>query len=541
MTQNWDIKHKKEVKDLKELVSVLLKNRGIKNKKAFLNPPKPSSYSLKELGIKDISLSIKRINEAILSKEEIVVYGDYDADGICATAILWRALFKLGAKATPFIPDRFEDGYGINPKSVEKIRKMFPNASLIITVDNGIVAFDGVKVANKLGFKVIVSDHHAARKNLPDAYSIIHTTNTSGAGLAWVLASQLSGTDSDSELAAIGVIADQLPLVGFNRAVTKYGINNLNHTQNIGLKKILVTAGLIGKKIGTYEINYAIAPRINATGRMASGMDALRLLCTTNRERAQKLAILLNNLNSQRQETVTEALKLTEKTIEISPGVITLAHKDYHEGVIGLIASKLVEKYYQPAIVFSIQKNIVKASARSVLGFNIIEAIRAAEEFIIEGGGHEGAAGFTISETNITPFIQKIQEVSIPLLTREVLSRKLRIDCPIDFSLLNYELYDKLSAFEPFGVGNPGPTFVSNGVSISRVREVGSSGQHKKLLLQKEGNKIEAILFNYEQSLAPGNYDVVYKLSMNEWNGKKSLELKISDLKNNDRRRNIQK
>lgn len=530
MGLSWDIKHKNEVKKADELVEILLKNRGIGNKEAFLRPPDPSSYSHKDLGIKDIKSAVARIKTAIADNEEIIVYGDYDADGICATAILWRALYGLGAKATPFIPDRFEDGYGINPKSVKKIRKLFPSASLLVTVDNGVVAFEGVETANKLGFEVIISDHHAPKNKFPKAFSVVHTLHTSGAGLAWILASALTGEPRDMELAAIGVIADQLPLTDFNRSLAKYGIKELNNTQNTGLKKLLAVSGLIGKNIGTYEINFAIAPRINATGRMASGMDALRLLCTTNRARAESLAVLLNNLNLQRQDTVSSALKLTEETLDTRKGIITLAHKDYHEGVIGLIASKLVEKYYQPAIVFSIQKEIVKASARSVSGFNIIEAIRGAEEFIIEGGGHEGAAGFTIKEVNIEPFIQRLQKVAGPLLTTEVLSKKLKIDCPLEFGLLNHDIYNKIADFEPFGVGNPSPTFVTKGVKVTKVREVGSAGQHKKLFLEKNGNKIEAILFNYVGGLTNGVYDIVYKLSLNEWNGRSSLELKLSDI-----------
>lgn len=537
MTENWELKYKKLIKDKEELRSLLLINRGITSKKDrqnFISPPLPGIFSAHDIGInqEELEKSVQRIKHAIGKKELIVVFGDYDADGICATAILWRALHKLGAKVFPYIPDRFEDGYGINPESVKKIKNTYPETSLIVTVDNGIVAFAGVKQAKDLGMDVIITDHHAAKDKLPEVFSIVHTTQTSGAGISWFLSSILLGFGQDLELAAIGVIADQLPLLGFNRSIAKYGIAALGKTNITGLKKLYVTAGLIGKKIGTYEINFAIAPRLNAAGRLAEGIDALRLLCTTDSKRAEKLATLINELNIKRQNTVDRAISLAEATTEISSGAVIMAmSKEYHEGVIGLIASRLSEKHYLPAIVFSLKDDIAKASARSISGINIIQIIREAEEYILEGGGHAGAAGFTIEIDKIEIFSRKIQSVAKPLLTADVLKRKTVIDCELEFSLLNQETYEVINGFEPFGIGNPGPVFMSKGVEILRVSEVGSDGKHKKLQLKKDGHTIEGIIFNFPEKLKLGFVDIVYKLSLNEWRGKTKLELVVKDIK----------
>ncbi len=535
--KDWEVKSTVTPKNIKQVLDVLLKNRGLISKKdrdAFLTPLSPTEYKPADIEIdsKALKKAITRIKKAVSGQELIVIFGDYDADGICATAIMWRALHALGAKVFPYIPDRFEDGYGINPHSVEKIKKQYPEVSLIVTVDNGIVAFEGIAQANKLGIQVIVTDHHANLKKLPDAFCIVHTTITSGAGISWFLSHAIHGYDSDLELAAIGVIADQLPLLGFNRSLAKHGIESLNETSNLGLKKLFATAGLLGKKIGTYEINFAIAPRINAAGRLAEGLDALRLLCTTDRARAEKLAALLNKLNTKRQSTVDEALKIAENETKVLPGtIVTAVHASYHEGIIGLIASRLTEKYYLPSIVFSAQKDVYKASARSISGLNIIKVIRSAEEFILEGGGHEGAAGFTIEAAKVHLFIEKIQEVAKPLLTDEVLKRKTTVDCELDFSLLNQETYDEILRLEPFGAKNPSPVFVTRDVEIIEARDVGESGKHKKLLMGKNGLKIGGIAFNFIDAIKKGKADIVYRLSQNEWRGNKTLELTVKEIK----------
>ena len=538
--KRWEIKNKSKTADILE---ILLENRGIKTKKEkewFLNPTHPGGLSLPSVGLsrKAMQMAVDRIAEAIKRNEKIVVYGDYDADGVCATAILWEILDSLGADVLPYIPDRFNDGYGLSGKSVEKLKAEVEDLKLIITVDNGIVAYNGVDAAKKLGVDVIISDHHQASGKLPSAYSIIHTTQTSGAGVAWFFAKEISRKLKNDaqigklELVAIGVIADQLPLVGVNRSLVKYGLEELNTITRLGLRKLLMVSGLLEKKIGTYEVGFMIAPRINAPGRMASGMDALRLLCTRNPKRAEDLALTLNKLNKERQDTVEAAVSFMEGNLPTGlESVIVMADANYHEGVIGLIAGRVVEKLNRPAIVLSMRAEIAKGSARSVPGFNIIEAIRAQSELIIEGGGHEMAAGFSIEIKNIAEFSQKINEYATPLLGSEVLERKLMIDCELGFSQVNQKVYNTLAQLEPYGVGNPAPVFATRNVKIVSQRLVGKLNNHLKMVLEHDSTKVEAMMFNCPDKSDAKAASVAYRMSENTWNGNTNIELILKDIK----------
>jgi single-stranded-DNA-specific exonuclease len=536
----WEIQHKFSKPNFQfsneKLIDVLLGNRGIKTKKAkqeFLNPKHPNDFTPKDVGIseKEIIKAVKRIKEAVKNKEQVIVYGDYDADGICATAILWEALDSLGAKAIPFIPDRFEDGYGINPESVKKLKEKYKDLSLIITVDNGIVAYDALREANNLEIDVIVTDHHTYEKK-PKSFSVVHTAKTSGSGVAYFLARALTKKSEGLELAAIGTIADQLPLVDINRSIVKFGLEELNSTKRLGLKKLLMVSGLIGKKLGTYEVGFLIAPRINASGRIAQGMDALRLLCTRSRVRAEKLAKLLNDLNSERQDIVVSSVKIAEKNFPKNPtSVIVMSHEDYHEGVIGLIAGKVVEKYSRPAIVMSVRGKVAKASARSVDGFSIIDAIRAHEHLIIEGGGHDMAAGFSIDIDNIDEFSAGIQKHADSYFDKNKPSKTIKIDCELDVDDVDMDLYQKISQLEPFGSANPTPVFVTFSVNVDSIKSIGSAGRHRKLSIARKTGKIDALKFNSDEDIEIAPSDIVYKLSLNEWNGKKSVEMIIRDIK----------
>ena len=362
---NWQILSKAS----KDIIETLLKNRGIKDKKEFFEPLDPLKIPLKSLNIKEseIKKAIDRIKKARENKESVIVYGDYDADGITATAIMWETLHEFGLDVLPHIPDRFEEGYGINTESVTKLKARTPNLKLIVTVDNGIVAYEGIKKAKDLGIDVIVVDHHQkGTKKLATPY-VLHATAVCGSALAWFFAKELSLTRgalvSGLELAAVGTIADQMPLIGINRSIVKYGLKQLNKTKRPGLLALFEEAkiGLAPRslgEVGTYEVNYIIAPRINAMGRLAAGIDSLRLLCTKRTDKALKLSKLLSKTNFDRQKIVDEAVVHAQSEVRgKSKGhidkVIVLAHKSYHEGVIGLVAGKLVEEFYRPVIVLS--------------------------------------------------------------------------------------------------------------------------------------------------------------------------------------------
>jgi len=553
MMKKWEIVSKSKVKSQKlkvdEIIDILLKNRGLRTKKEkgeFLKPTPPEKITLKSLKISDVSVkkAISRIKKAVKNKERIIVYGDYDADGVCATAILWETLYSLSKKSLPYIPERFSEGYGLNAESVEKIKTQNPDVKLIITVDNGIVAYDGVKKANELGIDVIITDHHQKGKKLPKAQAIIHTIEIGGAGLAWVLARELKSAirhqPSDInglELAAIGTISDQLPLVGANRSFAKYGLEVLNKTKRPGLLALFEEAAIEKGSIGTYQVNFMIAPRLNAMGRLEHAIDSLRLLCIKGRGKAQVLARLLGKTNRQRQKVVGEVLLHASKNVDEKNlgSVIILAHETYHEGVIGLAASKLVEKFYRPAIVLSKGDDYSKASARSISGFNIIETLRKMEDMWVEGGGHPMAAGFTIETSKIDVFSEKFSKAADSILTNDLLTRRLKIDLEVDFSQLNWKLENALEDFEPAGIGNPTPTFATKGVVVLNSRVVGRDAKHIKLVLQKDDKTFGAIAFGfgylYPKLMTAEKVDVAYNLMENEWMGEKKLELRVKDIK----------
>jgi len=559
--KKWEILGKFKVG---KIIDVLLENRGLKGKREkeeFFNPVHPEKISVKSLSInqKEIEETIRRIKDAIKSEEGIVIYGDYDADGICATAILWECLYSFSRNVLPYIPDRFSEGYGLNADSIQKLKSKNEKLKVIVTVDNGIVAHDAVDAASELGIDVIITDHHKKGKKLPKAYSIIHTEKISGSGIAWVLAREIkrkikitktpnlqTENNESLDLCAIGTIADQLPLIGPNRSLVRYGLVSLNKTKRPGLIALFQESGLTSqkvrkvpnlKKIGTYEVNYIIAPRINAMGRMEHALDSLRLLCTTNKKRAFELAKLLGKTNAQRQKILDKVVLHAREKARVKnwQGAIVLAHESYHEGVIGLAASKLVEEFWRPVVVVSRGEGFSKASARSVPGFNIIESIRKLDSLIVGGGGHSMAAGFTIKTDKIEVFAQEFDKISSLLLTDELLQRKVRIDTELEFSNIVWDLAEALKGFEPTGIGNPTPTFVTRSVNVLNARMLGKEGSHLRLSLEKDGKVFAVIGFGlgelFSRFLTRKTIDVAYNIFENDWNGRKNLELRIRDIK----------
>lgn len=542
----WKISHQSSpITSVEEVVTALLENRGLSttaDKNDFFKPKHPKFITLKELGISEseIEKALARIKQAKENSETIIIYGDYDADGVSATAVLWEVLHNSGFDVHPYIPDRFEDGYGLNASRVQKLKSEYPNLKLIITVDNGIVANKQVEEITTSGIDVIISDHHQVSEALPNAMAVIHTDKISGSGVAWMLARELAAkgiinTHPALDMVAIGTIADVLPLLGPNRSFVKYGLEELNRVKRPGIAQLCIQAGINADTIGVYEVAFVIAPRINSMGRLKSALDSLRLVCTRNLEYAQKIAHEISKTNSERQKIVEEVvIHAQEQAAKEQNSVLIIAHESYHEGVIGLAAAKLVEKYYRPAIVIYKGDTIAKASARSIDGFNIIENIRKVEHLIIEGGGHPLAAGFSIDVSKIEEFIKVFNENCIDLLTEDILQRSLGIDMEVDFNLLNWDLVKELKAFEPTGSGNKQPIFVSTGVKVQQFKPVGQDGKHLKLIVEQNRKKFDAIGFNlgkYASTLSIGDtIDVAYSLEENTWNGNTVLQLKLKDI-----------
>ncbi len=513
-----------------EILETLLKNRGITNKEEFLNPPKPEQLnpSNLEIDLKQLKKAIARVKEAVEKQESIVVYGDYDADGICSTAILWESLKTLGAKVLPFIPLREKEGYGLSIDGIDSILadEKYENPKLIVSVDSGIVAHEAVGYAKSKKIDVLILDHHEKPDELPKAYAIVHTTELCAAGISYVFCKEFS--DPPLELAAIATVTDLMPLIGPNRSIVKYGLESLNKTTRPGLRAVFQLAGI--EKVGTYEIGYMIGPRLNASGRIESALTGLRLLCTTNTEKALDYARDLDRINRDRQsmleEQVQHAMLLTLNNTE---RIIIAEHESYHQGVIGLIAGKLTEKYYLPSIVISKGETVSKASARSISGFNIIEAIRETSEILINAGGHPMAAGFSIETIHITNFRERMSKIALKKITEDLLERILRIDCQLDVSAINMDLYLLIAQMAPFGIGNPEPVFASD-VVVQDLRTVGAEGKHLKLKVEN----FDAIAFGkggLAKELKVGDkIKVAYNIDLNTWNNRTNLQLKIKDI-----------
>jgi single-stranded-DNA-specific exonuclease len=540
----WVIKGKTKKQKFTEqqILDILLENRNLKTKREkdlFLNPANPLDISLEEIGIdkKEFNKALSRLKKAKKNKEEIIVYGDYDADGICATAILWEALFKFKYNILPFIPNRFEDGYGITAQSIDNLKNKYKNLKVIITVDNGIVAHEAHQHAAEMGIDIIVTDHHAKDDKKNKAFAIIHTTQTSGSGVAWFFAKEICGkeqVESSLELACIGTVADQLPLIGVNRSIVLHGLKSLQKTRRKGLVHVIAGAGVEKEKIGQYEIGFVIAPRINAMGRLGDGTDALRLICTTNSQRAAELANLVNLTNSKRQKILEEVVIHSQEValVDQKKGVMLLIHESYHEGIIGLAASRLVEQFGRPAIVVAKGEKISKGSARSVTGVNITDLLRQMEELLLSIGGHEMAAGFSIDNNNLDKFSEKLELISAPEIQNLPKDKKLNIDLEIGFENVDWDLAQKLDQFEPTGNGNPKPLFATSVADVVEKKLLGSEKQHLKLKIKHGERVLDAIGFRMGENFEKLDKKVslAYNIEINSWNGVESLQLKVKDI-----------
>ena len=544
---------------LEDLIDMLLENRGITTKKereTFLHP-QLADVTTKSVGIDEIQLrkAIKRIQKAIEAQEQIVVFGDYDVDGITGSAILWETLHGMGAKCLPYIPSRMEEGYGLSIKGITNLESQIKDVRLIITTDNGIVAHEAVTFANEQGIDVIITDHHTVGETAPDAYAIVHTTKLCGAGVSYLLSKVLkknisspkpsdnSSLENDThlELAALGTVADLVPLTGANRTIVRDGLKKLQTTDRIGLLALFQQAGIKQDSLGVYDIGYLIGPRLNAAGRLESAMDSLRLLCTNDSRRAGVLAGQLEVTNRERQTLLKEAAEhaiagITNQESRIKK-ILIVGHETYPEGVIGLVAGKLVEAFYRPSIVLTIGETHSKASVRSISGFNIIEFLRLHHEYFINVGGHPMAAGFTIETVKLPMLQQALEDSAEDLLTEETMTRTLKIDCELPFPLIDQDFYDSLQQLSPFGMGNPEPTFATKKVTVESTRLLGKDAKHLRLNLQKDDTRFEAIAFGMGELSAQiksgDTIDVAYTVDENTWNGNTKIQLKVRDIQQN--------
>ncbi len=515
-----------------DLKTQLLSNRQLKDQvdiDRFFHP-KIEDYQQK-FDLANSEVAIKRIKQAIDDKETIIIYGDYDVDGLTASSIAYKSLTSLGAIAWPFIPHREKDGYGLSKSGLDAIRIAKPEAKLILTVDNGIVAVEQIEYAREIGFEVIVTDHHLPHEKLPNAVAIVHSTEMCGAGVIWCLMRKMVTPEVSQqllELVAIGTIADQISLIGTSRPLVIEGLKQLNKTNSPGLKALIKSCKVELGNISSYEIGHILAPKLNAVGRLDTAMPALKLLCTENVNKAWEYAQELMVANTNRQEITTQAVSAAGQQIDPEGKVHVVFSRDWIPGVIGLIAGRLTDEYQRPSIAIAIGEKTARGSARSVEGVNIVEHLRVVSEHLLEVGGHSGAAGFSLNSDNVEIFKRSLIEHfnKTEIVFEE---RSLMIEAQLEAKQLNKATLKILSEFEPFGMDSPRPLLMTKGLEIQDVRAVGND-KHLKIKL----SGIDGIAFgkgSLAKILKVGQLvDVAYYFEKNVFNGRENLQMKVVDL-----------
>ncbi|MDD4202502.1 MAG: single-stranded-DNA-specific exonuclease RecJ [Candidatus Omnitrophica bacterium] len=538
--------------DVHPLISKLLINRGIidlQQADTFLYGDLTHCYD--PFIMKDMEKTVLRIKQAFSKKENILVYGDYDVDGVSSVALISKAFKKLGIDVFTYIPNRIDEGYGLNEDAVRFAKKR--NISLIITVDCGISGVKEVDLANSLGIDVIITDHHEVdEENLPKAYAIIDphqkTCNypfkgLAGVGVAFKLVQAiLNKRDSVPteylDLVALGTVADIVPQISENRIFTKYGLERLQQTDSMGLRALIDLAGLKDKTLDAQHIGFGLGPRINAMGRMGAADKALELLLSEDWDEAYKLAKMLNEENARRQkieaDITTQAKEIVEREFDFKKDMVIVIEEDkWHSGVIGIVASRLVDKYHRPSIVIALDKDNGKGSGRSIPGFDLFKAISHCKDTLEGYGGHEMACGININIVNIEQFKKQINEYAKNNLDKKMLIPRVDIDACIDMSIISKELIQQLDMLKPFGPGNRKPVLASKALSLQvDSKAVGKNGI--KMWVKSRGASYEAICFNKDNISIPGMreaFDMVYTPSINTWQGLESIQLEIKDIR----------
>jgi single-stranded-DNA-specific exonuclease len=500
--------------------------------------------------------SVARIHRAIEGEELIVVYGDFDADGVTATVLLTEALRGLGVerrRIRPYIPDRVDEGYGLNMDAIERIKEF--GAGLIITVDCGIRSAAEVAYANQLGVDVIITDHHSLGRKLPEATAIINPKREdsaypermlAGVGIAYKLAEALYTVmpervvldlDTLLDLVAVGTVADLAPLHDENRSLVVAGLEVLNQLRRPGLHALAAVSGLKQGTITAQSIGFVLGPRINAAGRLEHAYSAARLLAVNNDLVARQLANELNSLNRQRQRLTAELGEMAEQMIDPQDQILIASDERFQSGLVGLVASRLAEKNYRPTIIIEKGEKLSRGSCRSIPEFHITEALDQMADLLVRHGGHAQAAGFTLRNENLETFATRMRDFAAETLGDQELVPTIEIDAEIDLADVDWALYDTLALLEPTGQGNPAPVFLSRNVTVLHHRAVGQDSSHLQLRLADANGgsptrPIQAIAFRQGDwaQIMPETIDIVYTVDVNEWNGQRNLQLVVKDI-----------
>jgi len=530
------------------LISQLLYNRGLtelSQLEAFIAADRRLSGN--PFLLPDMNRAVARIYRALLSGESIAVYGDFDADGITATALLVQGLTTLGGKVIPYIPHRLTEGYGLKTAALDNLYRQ--GVSLVISVDCGITALSEVKKAKRMRLDVIITDHHTPLPEVPPAVAVVNPrlpnsnytfSELSGVGVALKLLQALyqaigreQQLDGLIDLVALGTVADMMPLLGENRYLVKEGLKLINAAPRLGIRELIAQARLDIGRVDAESISWIIAPRLNAAGRLAHALTSYKLLMTDSPQEARQLAVWLDGKNTERQRLTTKVLaKAREQVLAqgISPLLIA-SDRDYPLGIAGPVASKLAEEFYRPAIVIRIGEQVSSGSCRSIPEFNIIAALKQCRQLFSHFGGHSRAAGFTLPTRNLPRLKQYLSQLAAAQLAGVDLRPRLDIDAEVTLPDLSGDTFRAIQQLAPFGQGNPAPTFLSRRVEVVDSRTIGSNGEHLRVKLRQGGTIWDGVGFGMGNYLAEVSspLDIVYNLEIDRWGGEERLRLNILD------------
>ena len=535
--------------DINEIVAKVLVNKNISKEElnVFINPTRKDFHN--PFLMPDMEIAVNRIIEAIDNKEKIMIYGDYDADGITSITVLKSFLEERGLDVFSYIPNRLDEGYGLNNEAIKKIYE--ENYKLIITVDCGISGIDEVEYANSLGIEVIITDHHEPADILPKALAVVDAkrkdskypfNQLAGVGVVFKLIQAISiklNLDEKEylkylDIVCIGTISDIVPLINENRVIAKLGLKLVSQTKNIGLKSLLNIAGF--KQIDSVAISFGVAPRINACGRMGNEKLALDLFLTKDYELARKLAIKLNEYNIKRQEIEKKIFNEVTQIVENKEkenACVIIGENGWHHGIIGIVASKVTEMYFKPTILICFDEDIGKGSGRSIPGFDLHEALMKCGKNLEKFGGHSMAVGVTIKKEKFEEFKSELEKYASKCNIGDIVPI-INIDSELSLKEINLENVRELKIFEPFGEGNTVPLFLFKNLKINSIRSL-SEGKHLKLTLKEDNYMIDAIGFNMgelaEKYCLDDKIDIVGSLDINSFNGNDSVQIVIKDIR----------
>jgi len=536
--------------NISRLLAKILVNRNITEEEeinVFLNPKRNNFHN--PFLMLDMEKAVERIIQAIEKNEKTIIYGDYDVDGITSITVLKKYLEERGLEVDYYIPNRLEEGYGLNKAAIQEIAEK--GYKLMITVDCGISGIEEIDLANSLGIETIITDHHEQLDELPNAYCIINPKrrdNTypfrglAGVGVVFKLIQAISiklNLDEKEylkylDIVCIGTISDIVPLKDENRVIAKLGLMLVKVTKNIGLRELIIASGY--KNIDSGMISFGIAPRVNASGRMGKQEEALKLFLTKNSEEAKKITQRLNEYNIERQEKeryiYEQAIaELENKNIEELNSIV-LAGENWHHGVIGIVASRITEKFFKPTILICIEGDEGKGSGRSVPGFDLHEALVQSADYLKKFGGHEMAVGLSLKKKKIEDFKEFFEEIAEKQNVKQIVS-VINIDCEVTRNDLKKETIEQIKMLEPFGEQNKQPLVVYKNLKIESIRAL-SEGKHLKLMLKDNNDTIDAIGFNMgelsEQYLIGDKVDVVGNLEINSFNGQEKIQINLKDI-----------